>query len=115
MRSASATEVPPNFCTTSDMGHKATGAPRGPGPTKRQATPVAGAGATTLIPRVHREASTPEGRPSGPAGCGTEVSEAEAERPANHHHHHRGCRRIRHLLRHLQALQVVEGRHHLVH
>jgi hypothetical protein len=27
--SASATEVPPNFCTTKDMGAKATGAPPG--------------------------------------------------------------------------------------
>ena len=30
IRSASATEVPPNFCTTSDMGAKATGAAAGP-------------------------------------------------------------------------------------
>src|SRR5450756_1460684 len=62
IRSVSATEVPPNFCTTRDMAAQATALR-----------------ATTLVHRVYREASTPEGRSPGSPRSPAKNPEAQAD------------------------------------
>src|ERR1035437_5754268 len=71
IRSESATEVPPNFCTTRDMAAQATALP-----------------ATTLVHRVHREASTPEGRSPGspPSPATNTTPHARAQRRSRRSH-----------------------------
>src|SRR5450759_2324975 len=103
IRSVSATEVPPNFCTTRDMAAQATALP-----------------ATTLVHRVYREASTPEGRSPGSPRSPAKSPEAQADPEAGHHPRDRGAHRGRHRRLDLQWLNEEDHRvelqrhHHLL-